>query len=296
MSDDKSLVKIENVFGLSEPARELIEKISNAIGILYEPRHIKKLAQAKADAELTETEGQIKINELQQRAMLRFVSEETKKQENIESITSKSIPLIEDSSKPDEIDDDWIVNFFDECRNISDENMQQLWAKILAGEANGPGTYSKRTVDLLGSMGPQDANLFTSLCSFIWSVGDELAPLIYDHKAEIYNHHNIKFSSLSHLDAIGLIRVDFTAGYILSVSGSHRILQANYFDTSIVARKNKHNHKNDFSVEIGHAMLTRSGYELTRICNTKPVNGFVDYVLENWKTQGLKTNIIPKQS
>lgn len=31
--------------------------------------------------------------------------------------------------------------------------MQTLWARILAGEANAPGKFSKRTVNLVGSLG-----------------------------------------------------------------------------------------------------------------------------------------------
>ena len=50
--------------------------------------------------------------------------------------------------------------------------------------------------------------------------------------------------------------------------------------------------KNNKNGMIGYVLLTNSGYELARICNPKPVDGFLDYVLENWKAQGLKVNII----
>jgi Protein of unknown function (DUF2806) len=50
------------------------------------------------------------------------------------------------------VNDDWITNFFDKCRIVSDEEMQQIWAKVLAVEANKPGTYSKRTVNFLSSV------------------------------------------------------------------------------------------------------------------------------------------------
>ena len=39
-----------NLSGLSKPATVLIEKISNAVGMVWEPRQIRRVAQAKADA------------------------------------------------------------------------------------------------------------------------------------------------------------------------------------------------------------------------------------------------------
>ena len=34
------------------------------------------------------------------------------------------------------MEEDWIANFFDKCRIVSDSEMQSLWARVLAGEAN----------------------------------------------------------------------------------------------------------------------------------------------------------------
>ena len=298
MADDQSLVKIEkleDVLGLSKPLTQLIDRIFDLTGILYEPRRIRNVAQAEADADLIKTQGQSKIKELQQRAALRFISEEAKKQENMESIIEKAIPFVtEDSSKPDEMEGDWIVNFFDKCRIISDDDMQQLWSKILAGEANAPGTYSKRTVNLLGSLDKQEANLFTSLCSFNLRAADRIVPLVYDYHADIYIKQNIGFEALSHLDDIGLISLDFAAGYVLT--NSQKTLNANYFGTEITVEllEKKENNKNEYSMESGSVILTISGNELASICNPKPVDGFLDYVLENWKKQSLKIKIINK--
>ncbi len=297
MPDDKSLIKIEkleDVLGLSQPVTRLIEKISDAIGTWYEPRRIRNVAQAKTDAAFIKEEGQIKINELQERAMLRFISEEAKKQENIESIIQKAIPLVaEESSKPDEMEDDWIVNFFDKCRIISDDDMQQLWSKILAGEANAPGTYSKRTVNLLGSIEKKDADSFTSFCTFIWNIGDGTTPLIYDYNAEIYNRQILDFETYPHLIELGLIYCDFLRGF--TWRNSNNTLPASYFEKTFVLEipeRNKDHQKDPYFMNIGHALLTNSGKELSQICNSKPDDEFLDYVLQNWKTQGLKTKII----
>ena len=38
-------------------------------------------------------------------------------------------------------DFDWFVRFFEASGNISNEQMQELWARVLAGEVNTPGTF-----------------------------------------------------------------------------------------------------------------------------------------------------------
>ena len=52
MSSDTSNSLI-NLGDLTKPADTLIKKVSNAVGILYEPRQTRRVAKAKADAALT---------------------------------------------------------------------------------------------------------------------------------------------------------------------------------------------------------------------------------------------------
>ncbi len=163
MSNENSLV---NIGDLAKPVTALIEKIADATGVLYEPRRIRKRAKAESEAELIKAETQIGITILQRRALSRFVQEEGKKQENIEDITEEAIPLLNENSTPENIEDDWMANFFDKCRIVSDKELKSIWSKVLAGEANTPNSFSKRTVNLLASLDKSDAELFTSLCGF----------------------------------------------------------------------------------------------------------------------------------
>ena len=48
-------------------------------------------------------------------------------------------------------DFDWFVRFFEAVGNVSDETMQNLWAKILAGEIAHPSTFSLKTLDVMFS-------------------------------------------------------------------------------------------------------------------------------------------------
>jgi len=132
---------IINLGDLTKPATVLVEKISEAVGGIFRPWQMRRVAQAEAHAEKVKAVSQIEITELQRRAMYRFFTEEAKKQQNIESITEKALPELNDAASPEKVEDDWIVNFFDKCRLISDEEMQAIWARVLAGEENSKGRY-----------------------------------------------------------------------------------------------------------------------------------------------------------
>lgn len=222
---------LSNIGELAKPATVLIEKISDAVGAVFEPYQIRRIARAKADAAMIDANAQIEVTELHRRAMVRFVHEEGKKQENIESITSKAIPDLNENSRPDAVSDDWIANFFDKCRLISDAEMQQLWGKVLAGEANSPGTYSKRTVAMLESLDKQDALEFTKLCSCTWTVG-EVVPLIFDVQESVYASRGITFSLLTHLDAIGLIRFESMTGFQMKELSKRTLIH--YYGTAVL--------------------------------------------------------------
>ena len=269
---------------LSKPANTLIEKIANAVGVLYEPRRIREKAKAEAEAEKIRAVAEIEIDEFKRRALQRFVFEEMRKQENIESITGKAIPQVSNKARPEKIEDDWIVNFFDKCRLISDGEMQQLWAKILAGEANSPGKFSKKTVNIVASLDKSDAEAFTRLCGFGISIDVEVIPLVYDEDHGIYKDRGIDFFTLSNLDSIGLIKFDVTGGY-LRTNLAHRG-PVSYFDQKMWLEFPEKS-KND--LKVGTVMLTLTGQQLATVSRAGPVAGFADYVNEKWKSLGYKT-------
>ena len=157
-----------NFGDMKKPADTLIKKISNAAGVIFEPRQIKRIAKAKAEAARIEAESKIEITDLHRRVLRRFIEEEARYQKNIEAVTTKALPGLNENADPNSIEDDWIVNFFDKSRIVSDNEMQGLWSRVLAGEANVPGSYSKRTVNFLSDLDKSEANLFANLCGFAW--------------------------------------------------------------------------------------------------------------------------------
>ncbi|MDG6027482.1 MAG: DUF2806 domain-containing protein [Candidatus Brocadia sp.] len=281
MSDDNPIAKLGE---LTKPASVLIEKISDAVGGIFKPYQIVRVAKAEAEASRIQTESQIQVTDLHRRAMHRFLEEEAKKQSNIESITQNALPLLEDKSAPADVADDWITNFFDKSRIVSDKEMQGLWSRVLAGEANAPGAFAKRTVNLLADLDKEDAILFMKLCGFGWMIGN-VCPLIFDVQASVYNYHGLNFNALSHLESLGLVQFNSLSGF--RRLGIPKVVTVHYYGRPVTLTFPTET-END--LDLGHVLLTRAGQQLAPVCAPTPVEGFFEYVKNRWMGQSL----IPK--
>jgi hypothetical protein len=275
---------------LSKPVTVLIEKISEAVGGIFLPYQIRRVAEADGDASVIRAKAEIEVSDLQRRAMRRFIVEEAQKQENIEAIVQKALPSVSADAPTEHVEKDWIVNFFDKSRLIGDNDMQELWSRVLAGEANSPGSWSKRTINLLASMDKSEAELFRSFCTFVWDIGG-LSPLIYDPSDPIYVDAGVHFNSLQHLELMGLIKFEPLAGFArmwgtqqLNDGGALVGYYGQPFKLQfpVVA--------GDYKFSVGKALLTESGKQLAHISGSSANPVFRDYVLDKWNREGIFHN------
>lgn len=289
MSEEK-INSLINIGGSGKAANTFVKRMFDFLGVWIEPKKIRKMAEAEADAALIKFEADIKIEnrkyeyaeDFHNRTKRRLLFEETKRQENIENIVGKAKAQIKDSSDPEKMNDDWITNFFIKARTISEPQMQELWSRILAGEANSPGTFSKRTVNFLEDIDQSDARLFWTLGCFACSF-DRPRPLIFDPQSPIYNDKGLNFESLSHLESIGLIKYNDQTYNILKVL-PEKPFKIKYFDESLFIQADR-----DGNLPIGKVELTKVGQELISICNITKVDGFIGYLREKLKDYILTT-------
>lgn len=270
-----------NLGDLSKPATVLIEKISNAVGVVYEPTRIKRQARAEVEADKIRALARIELTDLERRAFARLAHQESRIQENIEQITDQAVSSLPLDAKVDALDEDWIAHFFKQCDTVSDKEMQSLWGQLLAGEATTPGTFSKRTIDFVSSIGKQDAQLFTTFCQFVWMVGDA-TPLIFDLDQKIYAEAGINFDSIKHLDAIGLISFESLSGY--KKMGFGKYAHFFYYGTPMLVEFPLDS-KNE--IEVGKVLFTATGKELVKISGSTMNPNFKEWVLNKWINEGL---------
>lgn len=282
MSEGGPLISLAD---LSKPATLLVEKISDAIGAAFLPRQIKRLAKAEAEAAEIRALADIKVTRIQQRGLARLIQEEGKKQANIERITALALPDLKADAKPENIENDWLSHFFEKCRIVSGTEMQSLWARLLAGEANKPGAFSRRTVELISTIDKEDARLFTNLCRFVWSIAEERVAVIYNHMLDIYVQNGINFGVLTHLDDIGLITFNHANPFVLSELPKQ--LTAHYYGTPVSLEFPRDSNNR---LMLGEVLLTKIGYELYPISGATSVKEFPSLIFSNWMEQGLKVS------
>jgi hypothetical protein len=160
--------------------------------------------------------------------------------------------------------------------------MQNTWARILAGEANNPGSFSRKTVNIVADLDKDDATAFILFCNFTWRIRELPRPLIYDLDHEIYATTGMNKGVCSHLASLGL--VDYTDPIISWINVQEGEEFSYHDQVRILTETNSQSR-----LITGHAGFTLAGFQLYQICDTTPADEFYDYVLGEWESQGIKT-------
>ena len=138
---------------------------------------------------------------LETRANIRINHQNLRKQKNLESIVGKAYnELLGKKLETEEVvDEDLITRFFSTAEDISDEQVQTLWARILAGEVLKPRTYSYRFLLTLRNISKNELDIVQKTAPFI--CGDVI---IKDY--EDLQIKGISRKDVSILEDMGLIK------------------------------------------------------------------------------------------
>lgn len=267
---------IELIKAASLPVCRLIEAVENAIGKAYEPRYIKKMANARAyeikviseelrnnidiPIEYNGTEVIISSSDddsILKRASSRLAYQELCKQENIESVIGNAIEELKGKEvvSEEKVDKDWMLRFINSVEDISNEDMQKLWAKILVGEVVNPNSFSLRTLEVLRSINQNEAELFSKLCDFVLNNS-----YVYNNN-EIIQKYGITYRDILRLDECGLINSNSMLQLNIKLSEIPKI--AIDYDKFILLSDSS----NDITLQIPQYPLTEAGKNLYKIAN-----------------------------
>lgn len=160
-------------------------------------------------------------------AVKKFGQRVVREQINLDRIAEKAAATITESEAHQldgeeqsqaQLSDDWLNIFEKEAAQKSTEEMQEMFAKVLAGEVTKPSTYSIKSVRLLGSMDQQTANLFKRFCSMCITLRvqdhiiDARVPSLGANAASNgLQKFGLTFDSLNHLQEYGLIISDYNS-------------------------------------------------------------------------------------
>ena len=222
---------------------------------------------------------------------------------NLANILSKASPMLNEDADPSLVSDGWNANWRDKARLVpaEDEEMALMFAQLLASEVNSPGSKSKKAVNVLADLEPDDARLFRTLSDFRL-IEMRTAPFtgkgapppprsrfntapnppvlaVLDPQNAMYSAQGVDFAALVHLESLGLIKVA-PQGYQMG-PGKMTFVHSRGF--LILTAESP--------VHFGPAYLTTAGAQLTELCSPlESPEGFPEYLTESWKSQGIRVS------
>ncbi len=156
-----------------------------------------------------------------------------------------------------EISREWMHRFIDAAGDISTEELQKIWSKVLAGEVLEPSSFSLRTLECLRNLDVRDANLFEQLCKVV------ISNRFVINDNDFLRKHGMSYDFILRLDESGLLNSSGTISFHTEISKEPEILLD--FGNYILMAKSEEKRK--FILQ--EFPLTAAGRELSMIVDSK---------------------------
>ena len=285
--------------------RETKAKLINARGradeLLIQARGqstaLQLIADAREKARDFDIQGQMTLNEAVNQT-IQFQAE--KRQRNIKAVVNHAATVLGDKEVPNsEPDHDWTARFFNEVQDVSSEEMQILWARLLAGKVERPETISIKTLGILRNLDQNTATLFKRLCSLSVSIEyeDARVPSLGGNVGKnSLKRYGLGFGELNILDEYGLIISNYETWHDY-VNCIGRTLKLN----PPVLIRIPFKHQGRFWVlkslpdcavgsdyKLTGVRLTKSGTELLQVVDIDSVDDYTQNLREFLKKDGLQ--------
>lgn len=236
----------------------------------------------------------------------RIQFQEKKRQSNIRQVVTKAALELEGKEVRDhEPDHDWTARFFNDVQDVSSEEMQQLWGKILAGEVEMPGSTSLRTLSILKNLDQSTANTFQRLCSACVlakstdaSFVDARVPSLGGNPGNnVLEKYGFSYDVLNALNEHGLIISEYNSWYDhkmsigipLSAPFPGQVVclpftfQGRYW---VLVPTTQREASPEF--KLSGVALTRSGREMSRIVEMEPMEEYMQDLMTFFESSGFQ--------
>lgn len=289
MVEEKKSSLISDVAGLSSPITKLIETIGSGIGQLAKPWQTKRNAKADAEAiqtiskTLNETLGEVTYNTpnfsitvkndcIEETIISRLVNLEIDRQFNLKDIISETAAILETKEQVSEepVSKDWTTRFISIAQDISNAELKNLWAQILAGEIEHPNSFSLRTLDLLKNISQDEAEKIQNIykCCLQDFYGNNY---IFGYINSLESM-GISFSDALILDELNLCKSDLV--YTISKK------QGTYFKVGNTNNLIMITNETEADINMPCIKLTKIGNQIFNITNVEYKNDDIVALLE----------------
>lgn len=282
----------DNIVEKINAGTEALKNFTEIVNTILAPRGLDAIILEGHKKVIEKTIEKRDINE-DTIAFLAGYKKMIKEYKNCKNAAENAKKYLKENANPNDIKEDWLNLYFDKVRLVADEQVQDIWSRILAEEANKPGYITPSLLHTLSIMSKEQAMFFSNISRFCMREyeGEKIHPLIFiSANIESYKKSNIDRKRLKELERLGLIDCEFIEEYIffkkkVFVHGNHVITV--YGDPN-----------NDNKIKAGNVIFTEDGNKLYSIISDTLVKyreDIFEFTLEKFKVRNCKVFVNGKE-
>ena len=176
-----------------------------------------------------------------------------------------------------------------EASNVSDETLQGLWARLLAGELESPGSVSNDTMSIARDLNKERAEEFQTLCSAALCYADK-SPMIVvgcgNPGANSLQPYGLSYDVLMRLAHHRLIVNDMTSYTNFALDSSQPGLLVRQLETAWLLRWSGEAKQADSNQRIRGILFTPAGKELFAVVQKIPIPAYTSAMLKALEQEG----------
>lgn len=198
-----SLIKID-LKPLSDLGIALLDKIEKGTGWIFSTETAKKQGYKNIIDEISKRND---INPIDRAVIISQFNKIKKEHKNRAQIIYKAVKLLEKGDNPEKIKDDWLIEFFDLCKNVSDEELQFVWGRVLQKECTEDGKSSLRLLRTISDITKNEINMITKIAKNInYATANSEYWGIVCSEMQFLETIGISFDEIMELEELGVIK------------------------------------------------------------------------------------------
>lgn len=189
---------------------------------------------------------------------------------------------LQDDCQPppaESIADDWLFRWRDHAGEVSAEQLQMLWGKLLAGELKSPGSFSLRALEFLRNLSSNEAEEIAFLSRFV------VKNLIVRSQRKVLEEEGISLGFLLRMQELGVVSGVESVGLNMTYVSSEatRFVQVLCSYGRVLVATHEDPNK---TLVLGMYNLTDVGRQILRLGTFAPHEKYLRKIGEEIKNQG----------
>ncbi|WP_239953764.1 DUF2806 domain-containing protein [Pantoea sp. Z09] len=186
-----------------------------------------------------------------------------------------------------DIESDWINRWRDYACKVSTDEMQSIWARLLAGEVKSPGKFSFRTMEFIKNITKKEAQEIESVLPFIFKEGFIFRGYLQSNRTR-YIHKWLSLDILLKMQELGIVQEIHQGNVTINLNG-------NKGETAFIRCNEKaltFLREGDSDINMPYIAVTQLGIQLAEIAGCNANEEYLLAVGEHLKTQGSQVFLV----